>query len=258
MNESPGPAVVELEGVSRRYGKIQAVRDFDLTVHAGEVVGLVGDNGAGKSTVVKMISGYVAPTSGVMRLMGEPVRFNSPKQARAAGIETVYQDLAIVDDMALWRNFFLGKELYRKVFGIRILRIQEMARICGRHLDDVGLTSVESPFQTATTLSGGERQSLAISRAIYFESRLLLLDEPVAALSVRETRRVFEAIESAKAQGLGVLYIDHNMDHVAPVADRIAIMHRGELRRVVGRDELTADELAEEVAASGLAEDRRR
>lgn len=257
MTAPPGPAVVELEGVSRRYGKVLAVRDFDLTVHAGEVVGLVGDNGAGKSTVVKMISGYVSPTSGTIKLMGEPVRFGSPKDARAAGIETVYQDLAIVDDMALWRNFFLGKEIYRKVFGIRVLQVREMARICGRHLDEVGLTSVASPFQTATTLSGGERQSLAISRSVYFESRVLLLDEPVAALSVRETRRVFKAIEEAKQQGLAVLYIDHNMDHVAPVADRIAIMHRGGLSRIVGRDELTAAELAEEVAASGLVGDRR-
>lgn len=257
MTLAPRTSVVELENVSRHYGKVQAVRDFSLTIHSGEVVGLVGDNGAGKSTVVKMISGYVAPTTGTIKVMGEPVRFKSPKEARAAGIETVYQELAIVNDISLWRNFFLGQELNRRFLGIRLLQVTEMARICGERLTNVGLTSVQSADQMATTLSGGERQSLAISRAIYFESRMLLLDEPVAALSVRETRRVFGAIEHAKEEGLGILYIDHNMDHVLPIADRIAIMHRGGLSRIVGRDELSASELADAVAESGMADENK-
>lgn len=247
--------VVELDNVSRRYGKVQAVRDLSLTIHSGEVVGLVGDNGAGKSTVVKLISGYVSPSSGSIKVMGKQVHFSSPKEARSAGIETVYQDLAIVNDMSLWRNFFLGQEISRRILGVRFLDTDKMARICSEHLDDIGLQSVQSSNQTAVTLSGGERQSLAISRAIYFESRMLLLDEPVAALSVRETRRVFDAIEQAKGKGLGVLYIDHNMDHVLPVADRIAIMHRGGISRIVNRDELSAAELEEAVARSGTPDE---
>ena len=255
MSETAGVPVLEIENISRRYGKTLAVEGFSLAIEPGEVIGLVGDNGAGKSTLIKMISGYVSPSSGVIKVMGQRTKFKSPKDARAAGIETVYQDLAIVDDIALWRNFFLGQELYRKVLGVRLLDVKKMAQICGKHLDEIGLTSIASAHQTATTLSGGERQSLAISRAVYFESRILLLDEPVAALSVRETRRVFDAIETAKSKGLGVLYIDHNMEHVLPVADRIAIMHKGGLLRVVTRGELSAEELADAVARSGLSDD---
>ena len=254
MSVTTKTPVVELENVSRRFGHTQAVRDFNLSIHSGEVIGLVGDNGAGKSTIVKMISGYVAPTSGTIKVMGERVHFRSPKEARAAGIETVYQDLAIIDDIALWRNFFLGREVNKRLLGMRFLQRKMMAEICSEHLNEVGLYSVESPQQTAATLSGGERQSLAISRAIYFESRMLCLDEPVAALSVRETRRVFDAIEHARAKGLGVLYIDHNMNHVLPVADAIAIMHRGSISRILGRDEVSAEELAHIVAESGRRE----
>ena len=243
--------VVELKDVSRRFGKNYAVRNASLSIYPGEVVGLVGDNGAGKSTIVKIISGYIAPTSGSIEVTGEPVKFTSPRQAREAGIETVYQDLAIVNEMSLWRNFFLGQELFRHVLGVRVLRVREMAKICDEHLAEIGLTSVRSSRQNAATLSGGERQSLAISRAIHFESRLLLLDEPLAALSVRETRRVLEAIEAVKRKNLGVLYIDHNMDRVLPAADRIAIMHRGSISRIVRKGDLSVSELAEAVASSG-------
>jgi simple sugar transport system ATP-binding protein len=251
MSTATATPVVELVNVTRRYGKNYAVRDANLAIHPGEVVGLVGDNGAGKSTIVKMISGYIEPSAGTIRIKGKPVRFGSPRGARAAGIETVYQDLAIVDEMALWRNFFLGQELHRRILGVRCLRVKEMARICDEHLAEVGLTSVESSHQTAATLSGGERQSLAISRAIHFDSQLLVLDEPVAALSVRETRRVLDAIEAAKENNLGVLYIDHNMDHVLPAADRVAIMHRGTISRIVNKGDLTVDELSDAVAESG-------
>ncbi len=251
-NRQPANApVVELKDISCRFGKNYAVRDASLSIHPGEVVGLVGDNGAGKSTIVKIISGYIAPTSGSIEVMGKPVRFASPRQARSSGIETVYQDLAIVNEMSLWRNFFLGQELCRRVLGIRFLRTREMVKICNQHLSEIGLTSVKSSRQTAATLSGGERQSLAISRAIHFESKLLLLDEPLAALSVRETRRVLGAIEAVKKKNLGVLYIDHNMEHVLPAADRIAIMHRGSISRIVHKGDLSVSELTDAVAESG-------
>lgn len=248
--------VVELKGISCRFGRNYAVRNASLSIHPGEVVGLVGDNGAGKSTLVKIINGYMAPTSGSLEVMGKPVLFTSPRQAREAGIETVYQDLAIVNEMSLWRNFFLGQELFKRVLGIRFLRVREMAQICDQHLEEIGLTSVESSHQTAATLSGGERQSLAISRAIHFESRLLLLDEPLAALSVRETRRVLETIEAAKKKNLGVLYIDHNMDRVLPAADRVAIMHRGSISRIVHKGDLSVSELTDAVASSGTESHR--
>ena len=254
MTEAAGgasKAVVELEGISQRFGRVTVLRDVNIGLWPGEVVGLVGDNGAGKSTLVKIISGYTRPTSGTMRVRGEHVTFRSPREARAAGIETVYQDLAIIDDLSLWRNFFLGRELSLGPSVLRVLRRGEMRRICAENLSELGLASVRSPDQLAKTMSGGERQSLAIGRATYFESVLLILDEPVAALSVRETRRVLNMIEMAKSRGLAVLYIDHNMAHVQPVADRIIVIEHGQIAQVIKRGEATVGELSDLVAQSG-------
>lgn len=248
--------VVELDGISQRFGRLTVLSDVSMSLFPGEVVGLVGDNGAGKSTVVKIISGYIRPTSGAMKVLGREVGFRSPREARAAGIETVYQDLAIIDDLSLWRNFFLGRELSLRAGGIRILRRGRMRDICAEHVRQVGVVSVRSPDQPAKTLSGGERQSLAISRATYFESILLILDEPVAALSVRETRRVLEMIEIAKTRGLSVLYIDHNMSHVQPVADRIMVIERGTIARIINRGEASVGELSNIVAGSGARHHR--
>lgn len=248
---SEASPVVELDGISHRFGRLTVLTDVRMSLFPGEVVGLVGDNGAGKSTIVKIISGYTRPTSGAMRVSGREVSFRSPREARAAGIETVYQDLAIIDDLSLWRNFFLGRELSLRAGGIRILRRGRMRDICAEHLRQIGLVSVQSPDQPAKTLSGGERQSLAISRATYFESVLLILDEPVAALSVRETRRVLEMIETAKSRGLSVLYIDHNMSHVQPVADRIMVIEHGTIARIINRGDASVGELSEIVARSG-------
>lgn len=242
------PDVLGLQGICKRFGRVEVLQGVDLSVAAGEVVGLVGDNGAGKSTLVKIISGYVRPTSGSMYVRGRQVSFTSPKNARRVGIETVYQDLAIVKDLNLWRNFFLGSELVRRVFPFRILKQREMKRICEQQLRDLGLTSVRTVDEMALALSGGERQTLAITRAIYFQSQILVLDEPVAALSVRETRRVMEEIKRAKGEGLGIVYIDHNMHHVLPVADRIAIMQHGRISAIVRPGETTADELGDIVA----------
>ena len=162
------PDVLGLQGICKRFGRVEVLQGVDLSVAAGEVVGLVGDNGAGKSTLVKIISGYVRPTSGSMYVRGRQVSFTSPKNARRVGIETVYQDLAIVKDLNLWRNFFLGSELVRRVFPFRILKQREMKRICEQQLRDLGLTSVRTVDEMALALSGGERQTLAITRAIYF------------------------------------------------------------------------------------------
>ena len=235
--------VVELTGISKTYGEVEVLGDVTLSLGAGEVVALIGDNGAGKSTLVKIVSGYLKPTSGRMKVGGREVRFESPREARRRGIETVYQDLAIIGQLSLWRNFFLGQELRSRSRGVRVLDRSAMRRICLQRLRDFGLESVHSPDQSAASLSGGERQTLAIARAVHFESRLLILDEPVASLSVREVRRVHETIDQARKRGLAILYIDHNMNHVVPVADRIAVLERGRLKTVVQRGEVAAADL---------------
>ena len=250
-SDAPPSDVLQLKGIRKRFGRVEVLRGVDLSIAAGEVVGLVGDNGAGKSTLVKIISGYIRPTSGSIQVRGQPVRFANPKDARRAGIETVYQDLAIVKDMSLWRNFFLGKELVRGGFPLRTLRRRAMKEICEHQLRNLGLTSVRTVDEMALTLSGGERQSLAITRAVYFQSQVLVLDEPVAALSVRETRRVMDEINRAKREGLGVVYIDHNMNHVMPVADRIAVMEHGRIATIVRPAETTPEQLSDIVARAG-------
>ena len=242
------PPVVELWEISKTYGEVEVLGNVTLSLGAGEVVALIGDNGAGKSTLVKIVSGYLKPTSGLMKVGGREVRFESPREARRRGIETVYQDLAIIGQLSLWRNFFLGQELRRKSRGVRILNRSAMRKICLERLQDFGLESVHSPDQSAASLSGGERQTLAIARAVHFESRLLILDEPVASLSVREVRRVHETIAQARKRGLAILYIDHNMNHVVPVADRIAVLERGRLKTVVKSGEVSAADLADLLA----------
>lgn len=240
--------VVEMTEISKTYGEVQVLANVTLSLGGGEVVALVGDNGAGKSTLVKIISGYLRPTSGKLEVEDREVRFDSPREARRCGIETVYQDLAIIGQLSLWRNFFLGQEMRRKSFGMRVLDRSAMRRICLERLRDFGLKNVRSPDQRADSLSGGERQTLAIARAVHFESRLLILDEPVASLSVREVRRVHDTIGQARKRGLAILYIDHNMNHVVPVADRIAVLERGRLKTVVQRGEVSAADLADLLA----------
>jgi simple sugar transport system ATP-binding protein len=240
--------IVELRGITKFYSATRALYDVNLSVQAGEVVGLVGDNGSGKSTLLKIITGFHAPTRGTIRFLGRPVRLRSPAQARALGIECVYQDLALIDDLSLWRNFFLGRELARGPKPLRLLRRRAMRQICAGELDGLGLVHVASVDHPAGGLSGGEKQSLAITRAIHFGARLLLLDEPTAALSVRETRNVLDVIDRARHRGLGVVYIDHNLDHVAPVADRVILLEHGEVAGAFQRGERTSDELRDLVA----------
>lgn len=243
-----GVPVFELDSIYHRYGWNEVIFGVSLTVHSGEVVALVGDNGSGKSTLLKIMSGYQRPTKGTLRLLGNEVRFRSPAGARDAGIEAVYQDLAIIDDLSLWRNFFLGKERRRGFGGLGVLDIGGMRAECEAQLRGLGLVSIRSGDQHAWVLSGGERQSVAIARAMYFGAKLLLLDEPTAALSVRETSLVLQRIADAREKGLGVLYIDHNISHVLPVADRILLLEHGRVARTLLRGEITEDELKEMIA----------
>lgn len=245
--------VFELRGVSHSYGRNKVIFDVNLSVWPGEVVALVGDNGAGKSTLLKIFAGYQQPTAGTLRFMGHDVRFKTPADARAIGIEAVYQDLAIVDQLSLWRNFFLGKEIVRKVGPLRILERGAMRREAEKAIAELGLTRIRSADEPVWSMSGGERQSVAITRAMHFGAKLLLLDEPTAALSVRETRNVLQNIGQARTQQLGILYIDHNMSHVLPVADRIVLLELGRVVRVIDRGEVSVEELQELVARRAQA-----
>jgi simple sugar transport system ATP-binding protein len=242
------PPVFELDHVSHSYGRNKVIFDVNLSVWPGEVVGLVGDNGAGKSTLLKIFAGYQKPTGGRLKFDGKPVDFASPADARALGIEAVYQDLAMVDQLNLWQNFYLGKELKKHFGPIAVMDRKEMRRRTVEALTELGLTRIRSADEPAWALSGGERQSVAITRANHFGAKLLLLDEPTAALSVRETRNVLESIRHARSQGLGVMYIDHNMSHVIPVADRIVLLELGRVVRIIDRGEVSIEELQELVA----------
>ena len=244
MSEAKTQPIIELRAVRKSYGRVAALEDVSLRISPGEVVGLIGDNGAGKSTIVKIIMGYEQPTSGELLIDGEPRVIESPAAARRIGIEPVYQDLALVGELSLWRNFFLGRELQRFELGpFSIMDRREMKRICGDSLSELGLTRVRSVEQEAQLLSGGERQSLAITRATHFGARMLLLDEPTAALSVGETERVLATIRREREKGLAVVLIDHNMHHVEPVADRIVVIEHGRVAATLNRGEASVEDL---------------
>ncbi|MFI6520488.1 ATP-binding cassette domain-containing protein [Spirillospora sp. NPDC050679] len=233
--------LVRLEGVGKRYGNVIALHDVSLEVAAGEVTCVLGDNGAGKSTLIKIIAGLHRHDEGVLRVHGEPVSFGSPRQALDQGIATVYQDLAVVPLMPVWRNFFLGSEK-RRAFGL--MDIPFMRRTARDELLAMGidLRDVDQPIGT---LSGGERQCVAIARAVYFGAKVLVLDEPTAALGVKQAGVVLRYIVQARQRGLGVVFITHNPHHAYPVGDRFLILKRGRslayrTKQEVSRDELTA------------------
>jgi simple sugar transport system ATP-binding protein len=230
------------------FGNVVAIQGVALQVGRGEIVGLVGDNGAGKSTLVKIMNGFYAPAEGSIRFQGSPVRFGSPREARHVGIETVYQDLALIPVLSIWRNFFLGRELRAGLGPFRVLAKTRMREITMANLREMGLTRLRSPDEPVDILSGGERQALAIARARCFGGSLLLLDEPTSALSVKETEKVSEAVQIARRDGLGVVIIDHNIGHVHRICDRIVIMENGRVIRSVRSKDITAEEVADMVA----------
>jgi ABC-type sugar transport system ATPase subunit len=229
MNESGAP-VLATRGISKRFGSIEAVRSVDIEVSAGEVVGLVGDNGAGKSTLVNMLSGSLQPTSGSILLNGEEVHFRSALEARGRGIETVYQDLALALELTVWANLFLGRE---KTVGGVLGRLgwldrKAMSRVAQKSLERtrIRIGSVQSkPGQ----LSGGQRQAIAVARAVTWGSKILLLDEPTAALGVEQQQRVAELIRTVSGEGLPVLLVSHNLLQVNALCDRVLVLFQGRL-----------------------------
>jgi simple sugar transport system ATP-binding protein len=230
--------LVKLTDVSKQYGSIIALSDISLAVGAGEVTCVLGDNGAGKSTLIKIIAGLLQPTSGRYEVEGTPVSFSSPRQALDLGIATVYQDLAVVPLMPVWRNFFLGNEVRK---GPR-MDIPFMRRTCKSELLDMGidLRDVEQPIGT---LSGGERQCVAIARAVYYGAKVLILDEPTAALGVKQSGVVLRYVVQARERGLGVVFITHNPHHAYPVGDRFLLLNRGRSIGSFEKGQITRDEL---------------
>jgi fructose transport system ATP-binding protein len=225
--------VLEARGLVRTYGKVVALDHADFEVMPGEVMGVIGDNGAGKSTLIKCLAGAEVPTRGEILLEGRPVQFASPLAARAAGIETVYQSLAVCPALDIASNLFLGRERRKPGFRGSVLRMLDHAGMraeAQRLLAELGLLTIQNIRQTVETLSGGQRQGVAVARAAAFGSRVLILDEPTAALGVRESGRVLQLIRDVRGRGLPVILISHDIPHLFEVADRIHIQRLG--RRV--------------------------
>ena len=219
--------LVELRDAEKRYGNIIALRDVSLKVGAGEVMCVLGDNGAGKSTLIKIIAGLHQHTAGEYLVEGDSVKFDSPREALNRGIATVYQDLAVAPLMPVWRNFFLGSEKTKGWGPFRRLDVDFMRKTAKQELLDMGidLRDVDQPIGT---LSGGERQCVAIARAVYFGAKVLILDEPTAALGVKQSGVVLRYIIQARDRGLGVIFITHNPHHAYPVGDRFLLLKRGQ------------------------------
>jgi simple sugar transport system ATP-binding protein len=230
------------ESISKYYGNVVALNDISCHVDAGEVACILGDNGAGKSSFIKILSGVHQPDAGQMLVDGEEVSFQSPRDARANGIATVYQDLAMVPLMSIWRNFFLGAEP-RKGFGpIEWLDTAKAKQIVRRELNEMGI-DVRDPDQPVGTLSGGERQSVAIARAVYFGARVLILDEPTSALGVKQAGVVLKYILQARERGVAVIFITHNPHHAYPVGDRFVILNRGQSLGTFDKSQIDREEL---------------
>jgi simple sugar transport system ATP-binding protein len=226
MNDKAGP-ILEVHNLSKHFGAIRALSDFSMQVHAGEVVALAGDNGAGKSTLIKALSGVYQPTAGEIRLRGELVTFTTPQEARDKGIETIYQDLALADNLTIGANIFLGREPIRKAFGfLPVLDRRKMAQAARETMArlDFHVSRLETPV---SQFSGGQRQAVAIGRAVYWNAQILIMDEPTAALGVPEQRKVLALIRQLKEQGHGIIFISHNLQDIFSVSDRIIVLRRG-------------------------------
>ncbi|MFC0527655.1 ATP-binding cassette domain-containing protein [Phytohabitans kaempferiae] len=235
-------AMIEVRGVGKSFGSVTALREASLWANPGEVTAIVGDNGAGKSTLIKCIAGVHAPDSGEIRLDGERVHFRSPEGARAHGVETVYQDLALADDLYVWQNMFLNRELTRGIGPVRLLDRRRMQQRSRELIDSLSV-SMPSIGSRVRRLSGGQRQAVAIARAVMWGSKVIIMDEPTAALGLRETAQVEKLIRTVVERGTTVLVISHNMEQVMRLAARVWVMRGG---RVVGgaqTSEVTGDQL---------------
>lgn len=242
MSSEPTAPLLDLREITKRYGAVDALRGVSFQVRAGEVVALLGDNGAGKSTLVKIISGGLEATSGSLRFEGAERIFRSPAEAKAAGIETVYQDLSLCTNVDVVANFFMGRELVKYYFGIPVLDERAMQAATAEAISNAG-TRIPSLRTNVEHLSGGQRQAIELNRFVHFGGKLVLLDEPFAALGVDQTRRGLEMVRKVAGRGIGVIIITHIMPQAFQVADRIVVIRQG----VVAGDVRTRDTTPDEV-----------
>jgi simple sugar transport system ATP-binding protein len=236
------PSLLEADGISKYYGNVVALNDISAQVDAGQVTCILGDNGAGKSSFIKILSGVHQHDAGRLLVDGEEVHFSSPRDARAMGIATVYQDLAMVPLMSIWRNFFLGAEPRKGVGPFQRFDAATAKRIVRTELGEMGI-DIRDPDQPVGTLSGGERQSVAIARAVHFGARVLILDEPTSALGVKQAGVVLKYVLQARERGVAVIFITHNPHHAYPVGDRFVILNRGQSLGDFAKNEIDQREL---------------
>jgi simple sugar transport system ATP-binding protein len=247
MTATNGTPLLEVRNVSKYFGNVVALKDISVGVGASQVTCVLGDNGAGKSTFIKILSGVHQQDEGELLVEGEETTFSSPREAKEHGIATVFQDLATVPLMSIWRNFFLGSEPTRKLGPLRWIDVKQAQNTMVGELRKMGI-DVRDPDQPVGTLSGGERQAVAIARAVYFGAKVLILDEPTSALGVKQSGVVLKYIVQARERGLGVIFITHNPHHAFPVGDRFVVLNRGRLVGDWARDEITRDALVQTMA----------
>lgn len=241
--------LLEVKNLTKLFGAVKAIEEVSFTVGKSEIIGLVGDNGAGKSTIVNLLMGVYPPDKGEIFFEGKKVRFNSPRDSRRAGIEPVYQNTAVVDLMNLWRNFYIGREITKSFGPIPILNRKKMMYDCFEIMQDIGVNIREADGGVGV-LSGGERQSLCIGRCMKFGGKLLLLDEPTAALSIKETQKVLNFAESARKKGMSEIIVDHNIYHIYPIVDRFIIMGRGKKITELKKNEVTPEDVIKVIIES--------
>lgn len=243
MQESgPVTPLLKMSGICKRFGGVEVLKNVNLEIGSNEIVGLVGDNGAGKSTLIKIITGVHAPTSGDIFFKGKKISMHSVKESRELGIETVYQERALADLQSLWRNMFVGKEICHPLGFLNVRKQKEEAHNLIR--EHFGYTSKAITVDTEVEhLSGGEKQGVAIGRALYFKADLIILDEPTVALSLSETQKVQDFIVDIKRRGHSAIYISHSIYQLYPVCERFIILDRGQIAGVLSKEQVTMDEL---------------
>ena len=236
--------LLRLSNVTKSFGAVEALVDVSFSVDSGEVVALLGSNGAGKSTLIKILSGVHKHDNGKIRWQGNDIVIKSPAHARQIGFSVVYQDLAVVPLISIYRNFFLGKEelICKKILGVSFIRNNYAKNIARNALKQLGI-EIENVESNVGVLSGGERQSISIARAVYFQSKLLILDEPTAALSLKETAKVLSYVQEAKKSNVGVIMITHNISHAWESADRFVVLYRGEVASILKKEETSVKEI---------------
>ena len=234
--------IIEMREIEKHFGSVIALAGVSLAVHPGEVMCLLGDNGAGKSTFIKTMSGVHTPSAGEMLVEGKPVTFSGPREALDTGIATVYQDLAVIPLMSITRNFFMGREPTKGFGPFRYIDFKHCDGVAREEMKKIGI-DVRDPGQAVGTLSGGERQCVAISRAVYFGAKVLILDEPTSALGVRQTSMVLKYVNMVRNKGLGVVFITHNVRHAMAVGDKFTVLNRGKTLGTAQKGEITPEEL---------------